>query len=66
MQEHMMTETLIRYFMMMSCVGIITWLVFTFFEWGPYSLGIGLCLCLAFLLVKQLQRRIEAGKKKDL
>lgn len=63
----MMTESLIRYLLTVGCIITITWLIYSFFEWGPQFLVQGVVLCTCFLLVRYVREwlSLQKDKKKE-
>jgi hypothetical protein len=60
-----MTESLIRYLLTIACIGIINWLIYAFFEWGPRFMGVGLIICLTFLLGQRGWEQVKKPKVKQ-
>jgi len=61
----MMTESLIRYLLTVGCIGIINWLIYSYFEWGPYFMGVGLIICATYLLLKRGWDKYKKTKLKQ-
>lgn len=66
LREHVMTETLVRYGITITCIFTIDALIILFFEWGAWAMLTGLIISLLFLAVRELMSRMAVRKAKEI